>query len=300
MPADTRKPRILSCGEVLWDLFPAGARFGGAPANFACHAAILGGEVTMLSAVGNDARGDEALAILQGFGIDASLVQRIADAPTGSVGVSVDAAGKPGFEIHAGSAWDRIAWTSAVEARIAEVDAIYFGTLGQRGEISRATIRQALRLAKARGILRVLDVNLRAPFHDAALIRESIAQASVLKLSDEELSEVASTCDVALDAKHEATLRNLLTRFDLDLVVMTRGAEGALLVSADDAVDRPGIPAVVVDTVGAGDAFTAAFVLGLLRGDACEVLLRKACETGSAVCSQSGAVPHCAESPAQP
>jgi fructokinase len=285
------KPRILSCGEVLWDLFPECARFGGAPANFACHAAILGGDVSMLSAVGNDARGDEALAILRGFGIDASLVQRIADAPTGSVGVSVDAAGKPTFEIHAGSAWDRIAWTTALEARISELDAIYFGTLGQRGAISRATIQRALKLAKAFCILRVLDVNLRRPFYDATLIRESIAQASVLKLSDDELAEVAAACDVVLDAKPATTLRNLLTRFRLDLVVMTRGANGALLVSADDAVDQPGIPTKVVDTVGAGDSFTAAFVLGLLKGDARAVILRNACETAAAVCAQSGAVP---------
>jgi fructokinase len=285
------RTRILSCGEVLWDLFPEGARFGGAPANFACHAAILGGQVTMLSALGIDARGDEALTTLQGFGMDTSLVQRIPDAPTGNVGVSLNAAGKPTFEIHAGSAWDRIAWTDALEARIAEVDAIYFGTLGQRGEMSRVTIRRALGLAKARGILRVLDVNLRKPFYDAALIRESIAHASVLKLSDDELAEVAAACGIALNAEPEATLRALLTRIGLDLVVMTRGAKGALLVSANDAVDQPGIPTKVVDTVGAGDSFTAAFVLGLLRRDAREVILRKACETGSAVCAQSGAVP---------
>jgi fructokinase len=158
--------------------------------------------------------------------------------------------------------------------------------------LSRATIRRALKLAKERGILRVLDVNLRKPFYDAALIRESIAQASVLKLSDDELCEVAAACGIALEVQPEATLRALLTRFGLDLVVMTRGAKGALLVSANDAVDQPGIPTKVVDTVGAGDAFTAAFVLGLLRGDAREVILRKACGTASAVCSQPGAVPN--------
>ncbi len=290
MPADTHRPRILSCGEVLWDLFPEGARFGGAPANFACHSALLGGEVTMLSAVGSDTRGDEALGILQGFGIDTSLVQRIADAPTGSVGVSVDAAGKPTFEIHTGSAWDRVAWTDSLEARIADVDGIYFGTLGQRGEMSRATIRRVLALAKDRGILRVLDVNLRQPFFDAALIRESIAQASIMKLSDDELSEVAAACGMVLDAKPEATLRSLLTRFRLQLVVMTRGAKGALLVSAEDTVDQPGIPTKVVDTVGAGDAFTAAFALGFLCDHARAAILRNACETASAVCSQRGAV----------
>jgi fructokinase len=294
MPADpfiSRKPRILSCGEVLWDLFPEGARFGGAPANFACHAAIHGGDVTMLSAIGDDARGGEALAILQGFGIDTSLVQSIGNAPTGSVGVSVDEAGKPTFEIHAGSAWDRIVWADLLESRIAQVDAIYFGTLGQRGEMSRATIRRALTIAKERGILRMLDVNLRAPFYDDALIRESIALASVLKLSDEELPQVAAAWGIAADASNEITMRALLRHCGLDLVVMTRGAQGAVLVTAVDVVEQSGIPTKVVDTVGAGDSFTAAFVLGLLRGDAREVILRKACEIASAVCSQSGAVP---------
>lgn len=291
MPAEPRKPRILSCGEVLWDLFPEGARFGGAPANFACHAALLGGDVTMLSAVGKDIRGDEAVTILRGFGVEIYLVQRIADALTGSVGVNVDTAGKPSFEIHAGSAWDLINWTDALEAKVSEADAVYFGTLGQRGAVSRATIRRALELARERGILRVLDVNLRSPFYDAALIRESIGHASVLKLSDEELSEVATACGIALDTKPEATLRSLLTRFGLHLVVMTRGAEGALFVSPNGVIDQPGIPTTVVDTVGAGDSFTAAFVLGILRGDAPEVILQKACEIASAVCSQSGAVP---------
>jgi fructokinase len=287
----TKHPRILSCGEVLWDLYPESARFGGAPANFACHAAILGCDVSMLSGVGTDARGDKALAILQGFGMDTSLVQRIKDAPTGSVGVTLDAAGKPSFEIHAASAWDHVEWMSELEARIAEMDAIYFGTLGQRGELSRATIRRALNLAKEQRIMRVFDVNLRSPFYDAALIRESIALANVLKLSDDELQEVGAACDIALNTSHETTLRALLVYGGLDCAVMTRGAKGSLLVSADGSIDQPGIPTQVVDTVGAGDSFTAAFVLELLRGDAHEVILRKACEIASAVCSQSGAVP---------
>ncbi|MBI5802304.1 MAG: carbohydrate kinase [Verrucomicrobia bacterium] len=293
------KLRILSCGEVLWDLFPDGVRFGGAPANFACHAAILGGAVTMLSAVGNDERGDEAISILKGFGINSSLVQRIADAQTGSVSVSLDAAGKPSFKIHADSAWDHIAWTEALEERIAGVNAIYFGTLGLRGATSRATMQRALGIAKAHGIVRVLDVNLRRPFYDASLIRESIARASVLKLSDDELSAIILACCVTPETMPEDTLRALLTQFGLDLVVMTRGAHGALLVTADATVDQPGILTDVVDTVGAGDSFTAALVLGLLRGEPYPTVLRQACEVAASVCSRSGAVPDLQASPIQ-
>jgi fructokinase len=245
----------------------------------------------MLSGVGNDARGDEALSILNRFHVDTSLIQRIDNAPTGSVGISFTDPTKPIFEIHANSAWDKIGWTSELKARLADVDAIYFGTLGQRGEQSRATIQQAIQLAKSRGVLRVLDVNLRKPFFDADLLRDSIAQSSVLKLSDEELSKVAAACDVANDAAPEIVLRKLLSQFKLDLVVMTRGAQGAILVSPTELIQQPGIPAVVRDTVGAGDAFTAALVVGLLRGDALTTIARNACETASAVCEHDGAVP---------
>jgi fructokinase len=285
------RPTIISVGEVLWDLFPEGPRFGGAPANFACHAALQGGRVSILSGVGDDARGREAIAILQGFGIDTSLIQRIADAPTGTVGVKVDASGKPGFIIHEGSAWDRTVWTPELDSRIAEAEAIYFGTLAQRASQTRTTIRKALSAAKTHGIRRVLDVNLRRPFFDADLIRESITRASVLKLSEEELDEVAAACGIAMEGNPEPTLRALLERHELDLVAMTRGADGALLVSAEETIDQPGIPTIVCDTVGAGDAFTAALVVGLLRGDSLKTVARVACETAAAVCAQPGAVP---------
>ena len=254
---------------MLWDLFPAGPRFGGAPANFACHAALHGARVALLSAVGDDPRGREATAILRRFGLDPSLVQTIADAPTGTVGVSVDAAGKPTFEIHAGSAWDRIAWTPALETHLAGVDAIYFGTLGQRDPVSRATIRRALAVATSRGRLRVLDVNLRRPFFDAALIRESVAEATVLRLSDDELDAVLAACGVPPGPDPTASLRALLVRHRLDLVALT----------------------MVRDTVGAGDSFTAALVVGLLRGEPLNTLARVACETAAAVCAHAGALP---------
>jgi fructokinase len=229
---------------------------------------------------------------LRRFGIDTSLVRRIETAPTGTVSVNVDAAGKPAFTIHADSAWDRIAWTPEAEAIIAGANAVYFGTLGQRGATSHATLQHALAIAKARGSLRVLDVNLRRPFFNSALIRQSVEQATVLKLSDEELPEVASACGIALQSQPEATLQLILRCFNLALVAMTRGADGALLVSSDEIIDQPGIQTTVVDTVGAGDSFTAALVIGLLGGDPLASIAFTACKTASAVCAISGAVPN--------
>ena len=282
---------ILSCGEVLWDLFPEGARFGGAPANFACHAALLGGEVSLLSAVGLDERGTEAFAILQRFGIDTSLIQRINETTTGTVDVTVDPSGKPSYTIQPSSAWDHIAWSDALKKHVEKADAVYFGTLGQRAAYSRKTIRRALNLARTCGIPRVLDVNLRRPFHDEYIIRESMALASVVKLSEEELDTVAAACNIPLEKNPETTLLHLLNHFGLDHGVMTCGPEGALLVTSTEVVVQPGIPTLVCDTVGAGDSFTAAFTLGLLRGESLRGILRNACKTASAVCSKPGAVP---------
>ncbi|MEM1295261.1 MAG: carbohydrate kinase [Verrucomicrobiota bacterium] len=286
-----KRTKIISMGEVLWDLFPDGERFGGASANFACHCAILGAEVTMVSAVGNDERGLEAIGILGDFGIDTSLMQTVPASPTGTVGVRTDGLGKPQFTIHENSAWDQLAWTPRLAARVSESDAVYFGTLGQRGRSSRATIQRALDAAESAGVLRILDINLRPPFFDQQLIRESIGRASILKLSDDEFNTVAQTCGVPSEVEHLPGLRTILQQFELDSIVMTRGAEGALFVSAEGEVEQPGVPTKVIDTVGAGDSFTAAFVLGLLGGEHTQSLLKNACQTASEVCSKPGAIP---------
>ncbi len=284
-------PSILSFGEVLWDLFPVGEQFGGAPANFACHAAILGAKVSMVSAVGTDRRGRKALKVMRGFGIDVSLVQTLSDAPTGTVSVTVDSAGKPTFTIHEDSAWDRITWPDQIESRVLAADTVYFGTLGQRSSVSRNTIRRALQTARKSRIPCVVDINLRAPYFDDELIRESIDLASMLKLSDDELPRVISACGIESGAPIETQLCCLLQSANLDLVVMTRGAEGAVLATANGIVKQQGIPTNVKDTVGAGDSFAAAFLLGVLRGDPYDMVLHTACEVAAAACAHAGAVP---------
>ena len=285
------RPKIISLGEVLWDLFPDGERFGGAPANFACHASIRGADVSMVSAVGEDRHGREAVDILRRYGIDVGLLQVIPGALTGTVGVALDDAGKPTFTIHEDSAWDRIAWNNALETRVAAADAVYFGTLGQRSDVSRSTIRRCVETARDAGIPRVVDINLRPPFFDHSMIRESIQLANILKLSDDELMEVCAACGLATEAQPNLLLCQLLDTQQLDLVVMTRGAKGAVLATSDGIVEQPGIPTVVRDTVGAGDAFTATILIGVLREVTPIQNLFEACSIASAVCSHSGAVP---------
>ena len=284
-------PQVIALGEVLWDLFPDGERFGGAPANFACHAAILGADVSMISAVGDDRHGQEAVSILRRYGVDVSLLQVIPGARTGIVGVAIDEAGKPTFTIHEDSAWDRIAWSKELESRITDADAVYFGTLGQRADISRHTIRKCIETAIAAGVPRVVDINLRPPFFDSVMIRESIRLASILKLSDDELNAVCDACNICSNDQPNAMLRQLIDTQGLELVVMTRGEQGAVLATRGDVIEQPGIPTIVHDTVGAGDSFTAAFLLGLLRGESHDQNLFKACSIAATVCSHAGAIP---------
>ncbi|TWU55606.1 carbohydrate kinase family protein [Rubripirellula reticaptiva] len=285
------QPKIISLGEVLWDIFPDVERFGGAPANFASHAALAGGKVFMVSAVGDDARGRQAAMILGRYGVDTSLVQTIPGISTGAVGVELDKNGKPTYQIHENSAWDQIRWSDQLELASRNSDAVYFGTLGQRSELSRTTIRRCTETARSAGVPRILDINLRVPFFDDELIRDSIELASILKLSDEEISFVAAACGLSKVDDEQEILSQLLYQNSLDLVVVTRGADGATLVSKDETIQQSGFPTEVRDTVGAGDSFTATFVYGLLRGESHETSLRIACKKAAEVCGLPGAVP---------
>ena len=283
--------RIVAMGDGLWDLFPDGPRFGGATANYACHASILGGEVFMVSGVGKDERGRELLEVYQKHGVNTQLIQRLDEYPTGTVTVELTERGLPTFTIGENAAWDHWVWNDEIEGTVRQADTLYFGTLGQRGKSARAGIRQALKIAIASQIPRILDINLRAPFYDDTLIRESITLCSVLKLSDEELEPVAKACEVNSSIRDTAVLVELRSKFQLDLVVMTRGAEGAVLISEKGVVEQPGVPTKVVDTVGAGDSFTASMTLDLLCAKDYFEILGNACKVAAKVCSHAGAVP---------
>ena len=278
-------------GDGLWDLFPDGPRFGGATANFACHTSRLGGEVRMVSGVGKDDRGKDLLAVYRKYGVRTELVQQLSDYPTGTVEVELAEGGMPTFTIGENAAWDHWQWNDEIERGVCSADALYFGTLGQRGESAKEGIRRALAIALERGIPRILDVNLRSPFFDDSLIRDSVAVCSVLKLSDEELDRVAWACEIPSSESELERLKMIREKFGLRWVVMTEGAEGATLVLEKGSVRQPGAPAKVVDTVGAGDSFTAALTIGLLEESDPSEVLETACQVAAEVCSHAGAVP---------
>jgi fructokinase len=280
--------QVVGTGEALWDLFPDGAVWGGAPGNVACHAAGLGATALMISRVGRDNLGDRGVATLESLGVDCRHVQRDGVHPTGTVGVSLSAAGEARYEIAADVAWDHIAWDPALEQLAASASAVCFGTLAQRSAVSRRTIRRFV--SEAGGALRVFDVNLRQRFHSPELIRESLALADVLKLNDEELPTVAAACGIPV-ADPVATARDLATRHELRLVALTRAAAGSVLVADGRTSELPARATTVVDTVGAGDAFTAALIVGLLLNRPLETIHDHASRLAAFVCGQRGGTP---------
>ncbi|MEY4484907.1 MAG: Ribokinase [Verrucomicrobiota bacterium] len=280
--------RIVSLGEVLWDVFPDETRFGGAPANFACHAAAHGAASTMISRVGTDVLGDQALAELQSHKVDVSHVQRDGSLPTGVVTVVLDHQGVPGYNIIENVAWDELEPTNAMETLAGQVNAVYFGTLGQRCECSRQTILQFLCMVPS-STLRVYDVNLRAPYLDEQIVRVSLQSANIVKLSDEELDFVTKITGIQGDVM--TRLEALRERYQLKLIALTRGADGAILMTGNETSVLEGIPTEVKDTVGAGDSFTATMVTGFLRGEPLHAINEKASRVAAYVCSKMGAIP---------
>lgn len=281
-------PQVVGIGETLWDLFPDGAVWGGAPANFACHAAAVGGTAAMVSRVGRDPLGDRGIAALETHGVVTRHLQRDDSRPTGTVAVSLGPDGDARYVFAADTAWDRLAWEPSLGELAAGAGAVCFGTLGQRSGTSRETIRRFL--AQAAGAVRVFDVNLRQDFHSAALIRESLELADVLKLNDEELPVVARACGID-PGDPLTTLGEIVAARGLRLAALTRGPAGSVLLAGGATSTRPALATRIVDTVGAGDAFTAAVVVGLLRHRPLEAIHDHAARLAAFVCGCRGATP---------
>jgi len=281
-------PTVVGIGETLWDVFSDGAVWGGAPGNVACDSAGLGARSFMVSRVGCDPLGDQGIAALESLGVDCRYLQRDAAHPTGTVAVSLGPDGDASYVFAADTAWDHLAWEPVLDQLARDADAVCFGTLGQRSTESRKTIRRFL--GAATKAIRVFDANLRQHFYSPELIRDSLALATVLKLNDEELPVVAAACGIA-DENPVAAVRQIAERHGLRLAALTRGTAGSVLVADGVVSTRAAVAPVVVDTVGAGDAFTAALITGLVRGRPLEAIHDHASRLAAFVCGCRGATP---------
>jgi fructokinase len=280
---------ILAVGEVLWDLLPDGKvkQLGGAPANFTYHCHSLGADASLVTRVGDDDLGREVLERFRLLGLPTGSVQVDPELPTGTAAVA-PASGGQSFTIREDVAWDRIEADEAALALAAGADAICFGSLAQRSEPARRAIRSLVSAARP-GALRLFDVNLRPPFVDRDVIGDSLTMADALKLNDQELPDLAGM--FGLPSGVREAIAELSSRFGLSVVALTRGAGGALLLADGVWSDHPGRTVVVSDTIGAGDAFTAALVVGLLAGRPLDEINRHANEVAAFVCTRPGGTP---------
>ena len=279
---------VVGLGAVLWDVFPDQTHFGGAPANFACHSKMLGGQSTMVSCIGKDQMGIDILKTFERYQVNTEAISQSTKYPTGTVLVDLDDEGQPSFHITPNVAWDFIPWSIETENLAQQTNAVCFGSLDQRSNRSRQTIQRFLQLTPV-DCLKIFDINLRQDYYSDELIIQSLELANLLKLNDEELPVVKSILSLTGGTINQ--LEQLKQKFKLELVSLTRGGKGSVLLTDEGVFDHPGLSVEVKDTVGAGDAFTATLAMGLLNQFEFETINEKANQVAAYVCSQSGAVP---------
>ncbi len=291
---------VVGIGEALWDCLPEGRKFGGAPTNFAYHCGQFGLDAWAASAVGDDALGHEILGICR----DAGLQVVCPEVPyeTGTVQVTLDKNGIPLYDIKTGVAWDNIPYTRELADLARRADAVCWGSLAQRSYVSRNTIRSFIE-DMPKDALKVFDINLRQNFFTKEVIESSLQMCNVLKINDEELVTVSRVFGALPESDDdfdtiwqridfEGKCRAILTKYDLQMLILTCGVNGSYVFTPDGEVSQQGTPKVeVADTVGAGDSFTATFVSSLLLGKCVKEAHERAVKVSAFVCTQHGAMP---------
>jgi fructokinase len=279
----------VGLGELLWDMLPEGKQLGGAPANFAFHAAQLGNQAIIASRIGNDAAGKDVLAGLQQNNLSSSYLQHDDMHPTGTVDVRIDVQGQPSFMINETVAWDFLEFTDEWQALAARAEVICFGSLAQRHRVAQTTIHQFLNLCRQQA-LKIFDVNLRQSYFSRTAIYRSLELANLVKVNAYEFHFLTDLFSIKGATEIEQA-RRILEIYNLDLICITKGAHGSLLVNREEAIEHPGIAVKVRDAIGAGDGFTAAMAHHYLRGASLERISEAANRLGSWVATQAGATP---------
>ena len=248
---------VTGIGEVLWDVLPEGKKLGGAPANFAYHVSQFGFESRIVSAIGPDMLGEELLSGLGDKGLDCMI--ETVPYPTGTVQVELDGNGIPCYDIRQDVAWDNIPFTPGLEALAKTTGAVCFGSLAQRSPVSRDTINRFID-AMPEGSLRIFDINLRQNFYTKDIVCNSMRKCNILKINDEELETVSVMLGLP-DGPQQSRAKALLSMFGLKALILTCGATGSHVFTSEETSYIATPQVEVADTVGAGDSFTAAFVV---------------------------------------
>lgn len=277
---------IVTFGEVLWDIFPAHKKIGGAPLNVSLRMNSLGVNTTMISRVGDDDNGKDIISFLNNQNISSNSIQVGEEYKTGVVNVMINEKGNASYDILYPSSWDKIALTNEMIEKVSESDAFVFGSLICRDEVSRSTLYGLLDKAK----YKVLDANLRAPYYTKEILDELMLKADFIKLNDEELYEISQQLESPYNS-FEQNIKFIAEKTNTKHVCVTKGAFGAVLYYNGKFYYNSGYFIKVVDTVGAGDSFLASLLVRLLRGKSPQKALNYACAVGALVAGHEGANP---------
>jgi fructokinase len=288
MIQDDKSFNAVGLGEALFDIFPTGKKLGGAPVNFAYHLKSLGIESYPVSAVGKDETGRELIHTIQSKLLSTKYIQVNTEYPTGIIKVELAEHGIPNYNIYHNVAWDNIEMNDELVNLARKCNVVCFGTLAQRSEVSKQTIISFIENVSV-NCIRVYDINLRQNYYSSEIIDNNLQLATVLKLNDHELSIVAPIFGYL--GSIESILSNLISNFGLKLIALTKGSEGSTLVSLDNKSTMKPETISVIDTVGAGDAFTAGLVYGMLMDFESDKSHSIANKLASFVCSKKGATP---------
>lgn len=281
------KRYVVGLGEALWDVLPEGAKLGGAPANFAYHAAQFGHLAVAVSAIGADMLGTRTEQAFKEKELP-YILPRV-PFPTGVVNVSLDANGIPVYDIALNAAWDNVPFTAEMQQVAQSALAVCWGSLAQRSEVSRASILQFVD-ATPNDCLRVFDINLRQDFYSSEVIETSMHRCNILKINDEELVVVSRLLQLqGIDMREKC--HQLMDLYGMEMVVLTCGVNGSYVFTKSEESFCATPQVEVVDTVGAGDSFTGCFVASLLEGKPLREAHQRAVKVSAYVCTQAGAMP---------
>ena len=278
---------IVGLGEALWDCLPEGSKLGGAPANFAYHASQFGYDAYAVSAIGNDALGEQTLKAFDDKQL--KYVMPRVDFPTGTVQVQLDDEGVPTYDIKQDVAWDNIPFTPEIEAVAKHCQCVCFGSLAQRSSVSRETIHRFLDTTPME-CLKIFDINLRQNFYSKEIIQDSLKACDILKINDEELVTIGRIFGYpGLDIENKCWL--ILGKYNLKMLVLTCGTNGSYVFAPGVKSFQPTPKVKVADTVGAGDSFTGSFAAAILSGMPVQLAHELAVQVSAYVCTQPGAMP---------
>ena len=279
--------RVICFGEVLWDMVGNKGLIGGAPLNVCYHLSKHGIDSRLISQVGKDQKGAELLSGISQLGVNTEMISVSPDLPTSEVLVHLAADGKVTYTIVENVAWDAIPYSEQYATEIAASDCFVFGSLASRSAVSKDSLFRYLAHAK----WKVIDLNLRQPYFDKQIIHQLLSSCNTLKINDDEFRLISEYFDITGSDEQEILMGILVQFPDINEIIVTWGADGARYFSSDLYLKVPAVKVEVVDTVGSGDAFLAAFLAGKLQQKSIQQCMHDAVVLSGFIAGSRGACP---------